>query len=152
MFVEGLYYAGYYMLMASAFGLGLEFIAIKLGKTPDRGIVRAFLSSWELGFLISAIFVLFDFAPIYVRDFMFFLGLGIALPDVPVALKKYWKYIVAIATLLKLPFPSWVIAFLDELYKLRESKPSGEKEEAEPEEEVSCGEENIEWGEPEYVK
>ena len=142
MFVEGLYYAGYYMFLAAAFGLGLEFIALKLGKEPGKYVLIALLNSWEFGFIISAIAVIFlEFLPIYIRDFMFFLGLGIALPDVPVALKKYWKYIVAIATLLKLPFPSWVIAFLDELYKLRESK-----EEEEPEGE------NAEWREPSYVE
>jgi len=118
LFVEEMYDIGYYLLVIAGFGYGLEFVALKLGKEIDKNIIRSFLTSWEFGFTIMAIVIMFDFAPIYVRDFLLFVGAGIAIPDLPVALKKYYKYTSAIAILIKLAVPGWLGTFIDEILKV----------------------------------
>ena len=140
---------GYYLGLLGAFGIGFEFLALKIPQFRMDlrhlvdDIVLSFLSSWQLGFLL--IFAATQFLTGWKADMLFFLGLGIAIPDLPTRFKRYWRYLAIIASLAGV-LPPWLVAFLQKLPEPKEEKQDTEKKED------SNKKEEVEWSEPEYVK
>lgn len=143
--------AAYYLGLLAMFGIGFEFIALKVPdfRSDLRGalddIFFGFLSSWQLGFLLM--FIAARYVGGVAGDLLFFLGFGIAIPDLPTKFKRYWKYLVLVLSLSGM-LPQWLIAFLTRLPERSEKSGEGEEEA----EEEAGQEETVEWGEPTYVR
>jgi len=146
---------GYYLGLLGMFGIGFEFVALKipdfinsLGRKKLLEILIAFLNSWQLGFLL--IFVATQYLGGVLGDMLFFLGLGIAIPDIPARFRRYWKYLIAIISLAGV-LPGWLADFLA---TLEAGKSVGEvvKEIEEKVKEERREEEEIKWEEPKYVE
>jgi len=135
----------YYLGLLALFGIGFEFIALKfptfiksLNKEALRDILLAFLNSWQFGFLLMFIAALFVSG--ILGDLLFFLGLGIAIPDLPKRFRRYYKYILLIIALSGI-LPPWLESFFRNL--------SGEASTNEGNTDTGA-EKDIEWGEPDY--
>jgi len=148
---------GYYLGLLGFFGIGFEFVALKipefLNEIKEKGLLASildtlisFINSWQFGFIL--IFIATQFITGVLGDILFFLGLGIAIPDIPPRFRRYWKYIILVVSLSGI-LPSWLVKFLESLGsgQKQESEESGESTETEEE-----GEEEIKWEEPKYVE
>jgi len=148
---------GYYLGLLGFFGIGLEFVALKvpefLNEIKEKGLsaslvdmLISFFNSWQFGFIL--IFIATQFITGVLGDIIFFLGLGIAIPDIPPRFRRYWKYIVLVVSLSGI-LPSWLVKFLESLGSSEKPKSEESRESTETEEE---GEEEIKWEEPKYVE
>jgi len=145
---------GYYLGLLGFFGIGLEFVALKvpefLNEIKEKGLsaslvdmLISFFNSWQFGFIL--IFIATQFITGVIGDIIFFLGLGIAIPDIPPRFRRYWKYIILVVSLSGI-LPSWLVKFL-------ESLGSGQKQESEESgESTEESEEEVAWEEPKYVE
>lgn len=161
MLVEGFYEVGYVMLLMASFGVGIEFFATKIPtfRISLREFVVGIITSWQLGFIVSSLGTLlyhYGVIPAIIGDVLFFLGLGIALPDLPRAFKKYWKYILAVLALTQ-ALPAWLVEFFGGIEAIRKTLEKGVEEakklENATQENIYSKEDNttIEWKEPDYL-
>ena len=157
MFVEdpNVIYLGYVLGLVGMFGIGFEFMALKipnflknLKKETLRDILLGFINSWQFGFLLM--FIATNFLSGIIGDLVFFLGLGIAIPDLPKRFRRYWKYIIAIIMLSGV-MPSWLVEFFR---TLQPEGNGGEGVQGDKEVDIERSEDTVEveWKEPDYLR